>query len=142
MRLTIKAKQVIGVVTTVGLAASVLTGLYVSSLVRVSLQESQARGTLIAKAIYQRARGLVATPDLFAALREDEGLRSVLESSAYANNVVYAAIVDVNGVAIAHNDTERVGQVLSPSGDMKELLASGPIGQLRAIYSDSAKTLE
>jgi signal transduction histidine kinase len=97
---------------------------------------------LLANAVYQRAQALVSAPDLSAALREDEGLRSVLESSAYSTNVMYAAIVDVDGIAITHNDTERIGQVLPPNGDLEELLSRGTIGQLRAIYSDSAKTLE
>ncbi len=143
MRLTIKVKQVLGVVSTVGLATSVLTGFYVSSLVRESLEESKGRAELLANAIFHRASALVAAPDLSAALQEDEGLRSLLESSAaYSGNVVYAAIVDVDGVAIVHNDTERVGQVLPPAGEMEDLLRRSTIGQLRAIYSDSAKTLE
>ena len=119
-----------------------LTGFYVSSLVRFSLEESKGRGDLLANAIFHRASALVTAPDLSAALRDDEGLRSVLESSVYSKNVVYAAVVDVNGVALAHNDSERVGETLPPTGDMDQLLRTGPIGQARAIYSDSAKTLE
>ncbi len=143
MRLTIKVKQVLGVVSTVGLATSVITGFYVSSLVHSSLEESKGRGELLANAIFHRASALVAAPDLSAALQEDEGLRSLLESSAaYSGNVVYAAIVDVQGVAIVHNDSERVGEVLPPAGEMEDLLRRPTIGQLRAIYSDSAKTLE
>jgi signal transduction histidine kinase len=143
MRLTIKVKQVLGVVSTVGLATSVITGFYVSSLVRTTLDESKGRCDLLANAIFHRASALVVAPDLSAALQEDEGLRSLLESSAaYSGNVVYAAIVDVHGVAIVHNDSERVGQVLPPAGDMDDLLRRRTIGQLRAIYSDSAKTLE
>jgi signal transduction histidine kinase len=142
MRLTIKVKQVLGVVSTVGLAASVLTAFYVSSLVRVSLKESKDRGDLLANAIYQRAQALDTGLDLSAALRDDGGLRSVLESSAYDNNVVYAAIVDVHDVAIVHNDPERVGEVLPPTGELDDLLSRATIGQLRAIYSDSARTLE
>lgn len=142
MRVSIKTKQVAGVVSIVGLAVGALSGLYVSSLVRVNLEESRARGDLLAKAIFHRARALVGGPDRHTALRADEGLRSVLESSAYSKNVTYAAIVDVQGVAIVHSDAERVGQVLSPHGDLNELLGRGPLGQLRAIYSNAGKTLE
>ena len=39
-----------------------------------------------------------ADPDAaYQALREDPGLRSILESSLYSKNVTFAAIVDVNG---------------------------------------------
>ncbi|MEP7306010.1 MAG: ATP-binding protein [Acidobacteriota bacterium] len=143
MRLTIKVKQVLGVVSTVGLATGVITGFYVSSLVHNSLAESRGRGELLANAIFHRASALVAGPDLSAALQGDEGLRSLLESSAaYSGNVVYAAIADIHGVAIVHNDLERAGQSMPTTGDMDDLLKRGTIGQLLAIYSDSAKTLE
>ena len=140
MRLTIKVKQVLGVVSTVG-PPTVCSLDSTSSLVREP-EESKGRAELLANVIFHRASALVA-PDLSSALQEDEGLRSLLESSAaYSGNVVYAAIVDVGGVAIVHNDTERVGEVLAPAGEMEDLLRRNTIGQLRAIYSDSAKTLE
>jgi signal transduction histidine kinase len=142
MRLTIKAKQVLGVVSLVGLAMSVLSGLYLSSLVRISLEKSQAPANLLAYVIFHRASALVASPDLSATLQADDGLRSVVEASAYSKNVTYAAIVDIHDVAIVHSDTERVGHQLSPTGDLEDLLERGTLGQLRAIYSESGKTLE
>jgi signal transduction histidine kinase len=140
MRLTIKVKQVLGVVSIVGLATGVLTAFYLSSLVRVSLQESRDRADLLAYTIYQRAQALASATDLSDALRGDEGLRSVVESFAYSKNLLYAAIVDVDGKIIVHNDPLLVGSVLPPAGDMDDLLRRGPIGQLQAIYS--AQTLE
>src|SRR5258706_4932500 len=144
MRLTIKAKQVAGVTSIVGLAVVFLSGLYLSSLVRVRLEESLARGDLLASAVYQRARTVVThgDPDPYAALRADEGLQSILESSAYSPNVTYAAIVDVNGVVVAHSDTMRVGQTLPRNGDLAAVLDRGLVGQLRVSYSDAAQTLE
>ena len=56
MRLSIKTKQVLGVTSIVGLAVVVLSGFYLASLARIRLEESQARGELLANAIYQRAR--------------------------------------------------------------------------------------
>lgn len=142
MRLTIKAKQVAGVTSIVGLAVVGLSSLYLSWLVRVRLEESQARGQLLAKAVYQRAQAVVTRGDPYEALRADEGLKSILESSAYGANLTYAAIVDVGGVVVAHNDAMRVGEILPPHGDLAALLDRGLIGQLRAIYSDEGQTLE
>jgi signal transduction histidine kinase len=143
MRLSIKTKQVAGVTSIVGLAVVVLSGFYLASLARIRLEESRARGELLANAIYQRAREAVKTgSDPSAALRADAGLRSILESSAYSSNVTYAAIVDVTGIAIVHSDTTRIGQPLAPYGDLNVLLDGGPVSQLSAIYTDGGRTLE
>jgi PAS domain-containing protein len=75
-------------------------------------------------------------------LREDEGLRSVLESSAYSKNVTYAAIVDVNGMAVAHADPAHEGEVLPTGGALAELLARSSLSQLKAIYTGQGQNLE
>jgi signal transduction histidine kinase len=144
MRLSIKTKQVLGVTSIVGLAVVVLSGFYLVSLARIYLMESKARGDLLARAVYQRAREAVATGghDPIAALRADPGLRSILESSVYSSNVTYAAILDVGSLAIVHSDSARIGQPLPPYGDLNELLESGSVSQLRAIYTDGGRTLE
>src|SRR5262245_42055737 len=110
MRLSIKAKQVAGVTSIVGLAVIVLSAYYSSSLARVRLEESQARGDLLANAIFHRAREVVSTnSEIVTALRSDDGLRSILEASVYSRHVTYAAIVDVENNVIAHSDPTLVG---------------------------------
>ena len=108
MRLSIKAKQVAGVTTIVALAVVVLSGVYLSSLARVLLEASRGRGDLLAGAIYQRARTVVDENaegrDPEEALRTDSGLRTILQSSAYDKRVTYAAIVDVEDIAIGLTD--------------------------------------
>ena len=144
MRLSIKTKQVLGVTSIVGLAVVVLSGFYLVSLAHIYLVESKARGDLLARAIYQRAREVVATGghDPIAALRADPGLRSILESSVYSSNVTYAAILDVGSLSIVHSDSARIGQPLPPYGDLNALLDAGAVSQLRAIYTDGGRTLE
>ena len=144
MRLSIKTKQVAGVTSIVGLAVVVLSALHLSSIARVRLEESQARGRLLTSAIYQRAREVVQTSaDPAAALRADGGLRAILESSAYSKNVTYAAIADVAGVAIAHSDPLQVGRPLpNGGGSLDRLLESGPITRMRAIYAGGGRTIE
>jgi len=143
MRLTIKTKQVVGVTSIVGLAVVGLSSLYLSSLVDVRLEESLTRGRLLADVVYHRARTVVTGGDPYAALSADAGLQSILESSAASSpHVIYAAIVDVSGVVVAHSDPMRVGEILPPHGDLAALLERGLFGQLRAIYSDEGQTLE
>jgi signal transduction histidine kinase len=143
VRISIKTKQVAGVTLIVGLAVVGLSALYLSSLVHVKLVESRARADTLANAIFQRARGVVAAGgDRYAALRADDGLRAILESSAYSDNVTYAAIVDVNGIAIAHSDAASEGQRLAPAGDLAAVLDAGTVARIRAIYTGDGKTLE
>src|SRR4029079_7750355 len=147
MRLGIKGKQVLGVTSIVGVVVVLLSLLYLAGLARVSLEESRARAELVANAIYHRAREVV-TADLdpaaaYQALRQDPGLRAILESSLYSKNVTFAAIADVNGVAIAHDDLAREGEVLPAGGDLAELLSrsSLDLSQLKAIYTGEGQNL-
>ena len=96
MRLSIKAKQIAAVTTIVGLAVVMLSAVHVARLARVVLHESEARGQLLANAIFHRAREVVVTGagDPYAALRGDPGLRAILESSIYGESVTGASILD------------------------------------------------
>jgi signal transduction histidine kinase len=143
MRLSLKARQVTAVTAIVGAAVVVLGGLYVTAVARVRLDEGRATGRFLAHAIYHRTREVVAgAADPYAALREDPGLRSILESSAYSPNVTYAAIVDPGDVVIAHSDAAQAGTRLPPQPSLDSLLDAGPWAQLRAIYADDGRTLE
>jgi signal transduction histidine kinase len=146
MRLGIKGKQVLGVTSIVGLVVVLLSLLYLAGLARVSLDESRARAELVVNAIFHRARDVAGvSPEAlgsYEALRRDPGLRSILESSLYSKNVTFAAIVDVNGVAVAHTDPAREGEILAPGGDLAALVARRPLSQLLAVYSGQGQTLE
>jgi signal transduction histidine kinase len=146
MRLSIKAKQVAGVTIIVAAAVVVTSGVYLSSLAKVRLEESQVRGALLAGAIYQRAHAVVDENaegrDPEEALRNDSGLRSILESSAYDKRVTYAAIVDVAGNAIAHSDADLVGHPVPSYERLSSLLEQGPLAQIRAIYASGGRTFE
>src|SRR5262245_37672292 len=146
MRLGIKAKQVAGVTLLIGLVVILLSGWYVSELAYVYLEETKARADLVAGAILNRAFDVIqeGRADPTSGLQKDEGLRSImLATAAYPKNVTYAAIVDLHGIAIAHNDPTYVGQELLPAaGDLERLLDSGAIAQTRAIYSGGGQTFE
>lgn len=137
--MSIKAKQVAGVTTLVVVVVLVLSGYHLAALARLSLQETAARGEMLAQAIFQRARQVVAQggADPYAALRADGGVRSMLESSVgYSENVTYAAIVDKDGVAVAHLFPSLEGQPMAEQEDLAPLVQAGTIAQLRAVYSD------
>lgn len=140
--LSIKQKQVLGVTSIVALVAIALSVVHLIVLARVLLEESRARGEMLATAVFHRAREVVTDPDkvtdrssAYQALRNDPGVRSVLESAIYSQSVTYAAIVDSAGTIVAHSDPVRIGEQLPASGDLDQLLAERGINQLRAVYS-------
>jgi hypothetical protein len=143
VHLGIKAKQIAGVSLIVGLAVVTLSLVHVTLLARVLLRESSARGDLLANAIFQRAREIVpGQADPYTALRTDAGLRAILESSAYSKNVTYAAICNVDGVAVAAWDPSREGKRLQPAGELGALIDRRGLPQLLTIYSSEGQTLE
>jgi signal transduction histidine kinase len=143
VRLSIKTKQVLGVTGTVG-AVVVAVSLYnLSEFARLSLQESHARAELLARAIYQRAYAIVPrAADPQAVLREDGGLRSILEASNYSKEVTDAAVVDPKGVVVAHWDPTRVGRTLAPRPSMEPLLELNSLQQLWMVLTDPGREVE
>ena len=143
MRLGIKGKQIAGVTAIVGVAVVVLSGLYVTRLAEVVLQESYARGQLLSNAIFHRAREVVTSgSEPYAALRTDPGLRAILESTIYGESVTGAWMLDTHGTVIAGSDAARVGLPLAEGADLAALLQQSPVQQLRVIYSQEGRTLE
>lgn len=140
---SIRAKQIAGVTAIVGLAVVALSALYMARLAEVVLTESHSRAQMLALTILHRAGGVVtADVDPHAALRNDPGLGSILESSIYGDAVTGAAIVDVDGVAIVHSDPAWIGRTVPRRSDLARLSQEDPLTQLRAIYAGDGQTLE
>ena len=143
MRLGIRAKQIAGVTAIVGLSVVALSAFYVTRVSSVVLRESHARGQLLASAIFHRARQVViGSVEPYAALRDDPGLRSILEASIFGESVTGASILDTRGVVVASSDPTLVGSGLEPRADLAQLLAANALSQLGVIYSPDGRTLE
>jgi signal transduction histidine kinase len=135
---SIKAKQVAGVTTLVVVIVAILSGYHISRLSHFLLEESASRAELISRALFHRANGVVleSSREPYVALREDGGIRSILLASILTQHISYAAIVDPDGIAVAHALPARVGTHLEPQRHFAELLEAGPYTQLRAIFDD------
>jgi signal transduction histidine kinase len=143
MRVGIKAKQVLGVTSIVVAVVVILSLMHLATLAQVRLEESRARAELLANAILHRARDVVTqSVEPYEALRADPGLRSILQSQAYANNVMFAAIADVDDIAVAHADTSLEGQTIPSGPDLAALLSRPALSQLIAIYTGPGRNLE
>src|SRR5262245_45358981 len=143
MRLSIRIKQIVGVSAIVGVAVVALGALCTVRIDNVVLQESLSRGQMLAKTIFHRAGGIVTGDvDPNVALREDPGLRSILESSIYGDNISFADIVDTNGTVIVHNNSAKVGQTLDDRTDLGAVIKDTPMNKLRVIFEGDGQTLE
>ena len=135
----IKAKQVAGVTTLVVVVVAVLSGYHLATLARLSFQDTASRGQMLAQAIFQRVKEVVAQggTDPYAAVRADGGIRSMIESST-ANwpNVTTVAIVNKDGVAVAHNFTSLEGQFIAKQEDFAPLATGRALDQFQAVNSD------
>jgi signal transduction histidine kinase len=137
--MSIKAKQVAGVTTLVVAIVAILSAYHFARLAQLSLEDATLRGEMLARAVFQRAREVVPPvgANLGDALREDGGVRSILESTmGYSRSVTYAAIVDTKGVVIAHGFRSEEGELMDEQVDIAQLKEAGPVEQLRAVYSD------
>jgi len=143
VRFSIRVKQIVGVTAIVGLAVVALSILYAARLTNVVLHESYSRGQLMARTILHQA-GVIVTGDgdPWAQLRSDIGLRSIVESSAYSDNITTATIVDTNGIIMIANLRSMVGQLSLQQDDLGALDASSSYAKLKEIYTGDGRTLE
>jgi signal transduction histidine kinase len=136
---SIKAKQVAGVTTLVVVIVAILSAYHLATLARLSLGDAAARGEMLAQAVFQRAHGVSreAGGDPYKALRDDGGVRAILQSAiGYSPTVLYAAIVNPEGIAIAHSFLSLEGRPMDRQGDLNAVVTANPLEQLRAVYSD------
>ena len=143
MRFSIRVKQIVGVTLIVGLAVVALSILYAARLTDVVLHESYSRGQLMARTILHRAGAVVTGDgDPWTQLRDDSGLRSIIESSAYSDNITTATIVDTNGIIVIANLRSMVGQLSPQQDDLGALDESDAYAKLKEIYTGDGRTLE
>ena len=143
MRLSIRVKQIAGVTAIVGLAVVALSALYVVRLADVVLQESYSRGLMLANTILHRAGSVVTgNVDPYLALREDPGLRSILESSIYGDTVSFAAVVDTSGMVVAHSVPMMEGRTLTERADLEALIAATAIDKVNMIFAGDGQNVE
>src|SRR5215510_8598011 len=138
MRASLRARQTAAVTSLIALAMTLLSVQHLANLARVGLEDSRGIGELLGRMIYQRAREVIAEGgDPAVALKTDKGIRSILESTAaYGRNVTYAAVVDNEGIALAHSFPALEGLRLEPGEDLPAVLDAGTMAQARIIYAD------
>jgi signal transduction histidine kinase len=139
--LSIKAKQVAGVTSLVVIIVAIMSGWQMATLMRLRLDETFAGATLLKDALFQRTTAVLATgpDDAYAAIRDDGGIRSILEASvAYSKNqhILYVAIAAPDGTAIVHGFRFEEGKVLPYRENFAEIVDLRAIDQFLSVISE------
>jgi signal transduction histidine kinase len=136
LRLSVRTKQVAGVTTIVFAVVVLLGGYYVLQLGDVLIRETRTRADLVASGVYQRISQLVQQGgDLRTAVSTDPGVQTMLELAGFSPNMMYAAVVDRDGVILAHIDRTKAGGRLGPAENLQSLVDASYWEQARAIYT-------
>jgi len=89
---------------------------------------------LVARQIYEQCVRTLSRPAAQSPrdiLSHDPDLRSLLDATVgYAPWLLYAAVVDNKGVAIAHSDPKREGEVVPPQPSLRSLVSDHPLRRL------------
>jgi signal transduction histidine kinase len=136
---SIKAKQVAGVTTLVVAIVAILSAYHLGTVARLRLEDFSAQGNMLAQAIRHRAHQVAqeVEGDRYQALRDDGGIRALLQSAiGYSPGVLYAAFADTEGVAVAHSFPQREGIAMEPEADLDDLLELPILEQWSAIYDE------
>jgi signal transduction histidine kinase len=119
-----------------------MTAVQMASLTRVRIEETASRAAQLKDIILQRASAVVRTgaPDPYQALREDGGLRSILEAAVTnqpeTNTLLYAAIVDTQGHAIAQSTPTLEGNPTPDLEDFAVIRNASPLEQIKAVLEE------
>ena len=136
MPLSIKQKQVLGVTSIVVLVVVSLSVLQLMFLTRIAAAAESA-----ARRADRHERSTTARSEVVTARRRPiricaaiPGVRATLESALYSEDVAYAAIVDPNGIVIAHSDRVAHRRAAAERRRSRGADRAGGFTQLRSIY--------
>jgi len=141
--LSIKAKQVAGVTALVVLVVAGMIVVQIAALTRLRIDETKSRATTLKVYMLDRAAVVVreaGAMNPYDAIRDDGGMRSILVSSVTnqpeTNTILYAAIVNTDGIAVAHSTPALEGQPTPKLEDLENIVNAKAIDQLRFVNQE------
>jgi signal transduction histidine kinase len=115
----------------------------IASLTQLRIDETESRATTLKESMLHRAAVVVreaGTTDPYLALRNDGGMRSILESAVTnqpaTNTILYAAIVDTKGNAVAHSTPALEGQPTPELEALQNIVGASAFDQLRFVLRE------
>jgi len=132
--LPLRARETIVLIAVTLCVVALSTAVHLYHVQQVIWSSVLRESDLVARQIYEQCVRSLSRPtpdDPRTVLGRDPDLRALLEASvAYAPWLIYSAVTDDRGVAIAHSDRTRTGDVVSPQLPLRELLKHHPLQRL------------
>jgi signal transduction histidine kinase len=152
--LRLRTKLVFAITGMVVVIVATLAGLYIAEAVHQRIQEAYDNSIFIGHELFNVARDSLEVDlgstkvnvnnpkDVAAAVEEvlqyDTGVNALLDSvQGYSETVYDAALVDANGQALLHTNTDLLGKVVPSREDFSGLLHAGVVRQIKIIYGPS-----
>jgi PAS domain S-box-containing protein len=152
--LRLRTKLVFAITGMVVVIVATLAGLYIAEAVHQRIQEAYDNSIFIGHELFNVARDSLEVDlgstkvnannpnDVAAAVEEvlqyDTGVNALLDSvQGYSETVYDAALVDANGQALLHTNTDLLGKVVPSREDFSALLHTGIVQQMKIIYGPS-----
>src|SRR5215469_11679061 len=152
--LRLRTKLVFAITGMVVVIVATLAGLYIAEAVHQRIQEAYDNSIFIGHELFNVARDSLEVDlgstkvnvnnpkDVAAAVEEvlqyDTGVNALLDSvQGYSETVYDAALVDANGQALLHTNTDLLGKMVPGREDFSSLLHAGVVRQMKIIYGPS-----
>ena len=138
MRLSVRAKEALGVTALTLLVVAAATVIHLFQVTGVILQGTVQQASLIQKQIFDQskhalAKGRGKPPRVV--LKTDPDLRRFIDAVVgYSPNVVYALIADPDGKTIIHTEQQKSEEDSPTRPTLEDLLAMGPIQRFYTLY--------
>src|ERR1700694_3520665 len=132
--LPLRAREAIALAVLTLSVVALTTAVHLYHVRQILWTTTLREADLVARQIYsQSARALSRRTTLSprAILSRDPDVRAALDTSVgYAPWLLYAVIVDDQGVAIVHSDPKREGQIVPPQPNLRELVSDHPVQRM------------
>lgn len=115
MKLGWGASQILALVFLAVILVSISVVLELTSVLRLAIEGAATEGALITQALRRQIDSVAQEPgtDLRESIRTDPGVDLVMQASTEGSpSVVFVAVCDSEGVAVAHTTPELVGSVI------------------------------
>ncbi|PYN01059.1 MAG: PAS domain-containing sensor histidine kinase [Candidatus Rokuibacteriota bacterium] len=139
MGLTLRARRGLALAVVVLLVVAGSTVGHLASVTRIALGAASEEGELLARQLYHQSSRVLATaptpsPEV---LQRDPGIRAMLEGIVgYSHTVVYAAVVDPSGRALAHSNPRLEGEVLPRRQSLEHLKEWSTLRSVLSLLGD------
>src|SRR5262247_2331149 len=134
MSLSVRGREIFALLLLSLCIVALSTAAHVYHAQQIVWNSTLREAELVARQIYEQCVRTLSRPtseNPRAVLSRDRDLRSLLDATVgYAPWLLYAAVVDAKGVAIAHSNPKREGEVLPPQPSLRDLASDHPLRRL------------